>query len=152
MIINYVPATWLCKKRREPVQFRRCEAGPGNSYPAMDNGKLRIGLAINSSGDSRMIRMPDGIVTVHLDGERYRGAYYFHGDELVVTAYGLRESSADMSVLQGERGKAALNLAKLVLIDMVRETMDEPGLHPGLSLQGSTTQICLDGSITHIGF
>ena len=96
--------------------------------------------------------MPDGIVTVHLDGERYRGAYYFQGDELVVTAYGLRESSADMSVLQGERGKAVLNLAKLVLIDMVRESTDIPALHPGLSLQGSTTQICLDSSTTHIGF
>ena len=88
-----------------------------------------------------MIRTPDGIVTVHLDGERYRGAYYFRGNELVVTAYGLRESSADMSVLGGERGKAALNLAKLVLIDMVREAMDIRGIPPGLSLQGSTTAI-----------
>ena len=96
--------------------------------------------------------MPDGIVTVHLDGERYRGAYYFQGDELIVTAHGLRESSANMSVLQGERGKAALNLAKLVLIDMVRDATDVAVPHPGLSLQGSTTQICLDGSTTHIGF
>jgi len=99
-----------------------------------------------------MIRMPDGTVTVHLDGERYRGAYYFQGNELVVTAYGLRESSADMSVLQGERGKAALNLAKLVLIDMVRESTDIAVSDPGLSLQGSTTAICLDVTATHIGF
>ena len=99
-----------------------------------------------------MIRMPDGIVTVHLDGKRYRGAYYFHGDELQVTAYGLAEASADMAVLQGERGKAALNLAKLVLIDMVRDATDMPMPHAGLSLQGSTTQICLDGTGTHIGF
>ncbi len=99
-----------------------------------------------------MIRIPDGVVTVHLNGERYRGAYYFQGDELVVTAYGLRESSADMAVLQGERGKAALNLAKLVLIDMVRESTDIPVLHPGLSLQGSTTQLILQGSTTQIGF
>jgi hypothetical protein len=99
-----------------------------------------------------MIRMPDGIVTVHLDGERYRGAYYFQGDELVVTAYGLTESSASMAVLQGERGKAAHNLAKLVLIDMVRETTDVQSMHPGLSLQGSTTQMCLHGSTTQIGF
>ena len=96
--------------------------------------------------------MPDGTVTVHLDGKRYRGAYYFNGDELQVTAYGLNESSADMAVLQGERGKAALNLAKLVLIDMVRDATDMPMPHPGLSLQGSTTQICLDGTATHIGF
>ena len=88
-----------------------------------------------------MIRMPDGIVTVHLDGERYRGAYYYQGDELVVTAYGMPQGSADMSVLGGERGKAALNLAKLVLIDMVRNTLDASGVHQGLSLQGSTTAV-----------
>ena len=88
-----------------------------------------------------MVRMPDGIVTVHLDGERYRGAYYFRGDDLVVTAYGLREGTADMAVLDGERGRAALNLAKLLLIDMVREAMDVRCSTPGLSLQGSTTTI-----------
>ena len=89
-----------------------------------------------------MINLPDGIVTVHLDGERYRGAYYYRGDELVVTAYGFEESSADLAVLDGERGKAALNLAKLVLIDMVRDGKNLSGVDPELSLQGSTTQIC----------
>jgi hypothetical protein len=88
-----------------------------------------------------VIRVPDGIVTVHLNGEQYRGAYYFQGEELVVTAYGLRESSANLAVLGGERGKAALNLAKLVLIDMVRGAMDTPIPDSGVSLQGSTTQI-----------
>ncbi len=89
-----------------------------------------------------MISLPDGIVTVHLNDERYRGAYYFREDELVVTAYGLQESSVDMAVLDGERGKAALNLAKLVLIAMVKDVTDERILDPGLSLQGSTTAIC----------
>lgn len=93
-----------------------------------------------------MIRLPDGIVTVHLDDNRYRGAYYFRDDKLVVTAYGYRETSVDLAVLNGERGKAALNLAKLVLIDMIREkaALDDsalPHFHPGLSLQGSTTAI-----------
>ncbi len=99
-----------------------------------------------------MIKMPDGIVTVHLNDERFRGAYYFRGEKLVVTAYGLGESTTDMAVLQGERGKAALNLAKLVLIDMVRDATDMPCLHPGLSLQGSTTAMCFTGSTTQIGF
>ena len=89
-----------------------------------------------------MIRLPDGIVTVHISDERYRGAYYFRGDELVVTAYGLCETSVSMAVLNGERGKAALNLAKLVMIDMVKLATDEPYLDPGLSLQGSSTAIC----------
>ena len=90
-----------------------------------------------------MSNLPDGLVTVHLNGERYRGAYYFRDEQLVVTAYGLRESSADLAVLEGERGKAALNLAKLVLIDMLREVIDLQGLNPGLSLQGSTTRLCI---------
>ena len=89
-----------------------------------------------------MIKMPDGIVTVHFNDERYRGAYYFRGDKLVVTAYGLKESSVDLAVLDGERGKAAVNLAKLVLIDMVKAVSDAPFLDLGLSLQGSTTAIC----------
>jgi hypothetical protein len=89
-----------------------------------------------------MIRLPDGIVTVHLNDQRYRGAYYFRGERLVVTAYGLKESSVNLAVLAGERGKAALNLAKLVLIDMIKDAADEQFPYPELSLQGSTTAIC----------
>ena len=48
-----------------------------------------------------------------------------------------------MAVLEGERGKAALNLAKLVLIDMVRMVTGLPTPTPGLSLAGSTTQLCI---------
>ncbi len=86
-----------------------------------------------------MVNLPEGIVTVHLDDKRYRGAYYFRGDEIVVTAYGLRQKSVSAEALAGERGSAAVNLAKLVLVDMVREVVDIEGLDPGLSLQGSTT-------------
>ena len=89
-----------------------------------------------------MIKLPDGIVTVHLDNKRYRGAYYFRGEKLVVTAYGMKEQSADMAVLGGERsGKAALNLAKLVLIDMVRASQAIPDWSPEFALCGTTTQI-----------
>ena len=87
------------------------------------------------------MKLPDGIVTVHVDDQRYRGAYYFKGDELVVTAYGLRQSSADLAVLGDERGDAAVNLAKLVLTDMVRQSQGTPDWHPELALQGTTTQI-----------
>lgn len=86
-----------------------------------------------------MMRLPDNVVTVHLDGECYRGAYYFREDKLIVTAHGLQEGSADLAVLGEERGKAALNLAKLVLINMVRESTETNDVQPGLSLQGSTT-------------
>ena len=89
-----------------------------------------------------MANLPDGIVTVHLDSRRYRGAYYFKDNRMYVTAYGLRQSSIDLAVLDGERGKAALNLAKLVLIDMVKTAMATPVSEPQLCLQGSTTSIC----------
>lgn len=117
-----------------------------------NNGNYLNEVRVRLHVQFTMINMPDGIVTVHLDGERYRGAYYFRGEELFVTAYGLQESSASMAVLQGERGKAALNLAKLVLIDMVRDAGELPNPCTGLSLQGTTTQICLQGSTTQIGF
>ena len=100
-----------------------------------------IGVSRHASGTSGMINLPDGIVSVHLGNERYRGAYYFRGDKLVVTAYGMRESSADLEVLGGERGKAVVNLAKLVLIDMVRGSQAMPDWHPELALCGTTTQI-----------
>ena len=99
-----------------------------------------------------MVKLPDGIVTVHLDNKRYRGAYCFRGDDIVVTAYGFKEGSASAEILQGERGKAALNLAKLVLIDMVRSAEFPDGALPPLSLQGTTTRLCLQGSTTNIGF
>ena len=89
-----------------------------------------------------MANMPDGIVTVHLDNQRYRGAYYYRNGKMVVTAYGLRQASTDLDVLNGERGKAALNLAKLMLIDMVKSAQARPDLEPQLCLQGSTTAIC----------
>jgi hypothetical protein len=89
-----------------------------------------------------MSRLPDGIVTVHLNGGRYRGAYYFQGDRFIVTAHGLRESSTDIAVLGDERGVAALNLAKLLLVEMVRDAVDVEQVEPRLSLQGSTTQVC----------
>jgi len=81
-------------------------------------------------------------VTVHLDSKRYRGAYYFRGDKMFVSAHGLRQSSIDLAVLDGERGKAALNLAKLVLIDMVKSAQAAPELEPLLCVQGSTTALC----------
>lgn len=108
-------------------------------------------IGVSRQGDPTMASLPDGIVTVHLGDKRYRGAYYFRGDMLEVTAYGLKGGSADLAVLGGERGKAALNLAKLVLIDMVRGTVEDQGIPPGLALQGTTTQLC-PGSTTNALF
>ena len=103
---------------------------------------MKHGCYCHKQGDNQMAKMPDGIVTVHLDNQRYRGAYYFRDGKLHVTAYGLRQGSIDLGVLGEERGKAALNLAKLVLIDMVKSAMATPEMEPQLCIQGSTTAIC----------
>ena len=123
----------------------QCDARHSKHFPRVDNTYTGIQ---SERVDTELlmkklpeITLPDGIVTVHLDGERYRGAYHFHKDELLVTAYGLRDTTTDMKILGGERGKAALNLAKLVLIDMVRDGTDVKLRDPGLSLQGSTTRL-----------
>ncbi len=88
-----------------------------------------------------MRKVSDHNVTVHINGIRYRGAYKIRGDQMVVSARGLEERTNDVSVLAGETGKAAMNLAKLMLIQMVKTTDDFHGLDSGLSLQGTTTQI-----------
>lgn len=84
-------------------------------------------------------QFPDGIVTVHLAGKRYRGAYFFREDKLIVTAYGLTDSSADLSILGGERGRPAVKLAKLMLVEMVRQAGSASDDQRTLALTGSTT-------------
>jgi hypothetical protein len=136
----------LCKIFIVAISRQKCDACHGNRESIRDNthyqSHIHAGFFFGYSAMKNIpeVTLPDGIVTVHLEGERYRGAYYFRGDNLVVTGYGLNESSTDLKILGGERGKAALNLAKLVLIDMVREVMDINLVSPGLSLQGSTTR------------
>ena len=88
-----------------------------------------------------MSKKHDTNVTVHINGIRYRGAYKLQDDQIVVSGCGLRDTTNDLSVLAGETGKAAMNLAKLMLVQMVRSTMDRRGCEPGLYVQGTTTQI-----------
>lgn len=96
--------------------------------------------------------MPDGLVTVKIKGRRYRGAYFFEGNSLVVEGYGLETVTTDLAVLQGERGKAAVNLAKLALIEMVRNATALRGNAPELSSQGSTTRLLCDVSTATVIF
>jgi hypothetical protein len=77
-----------------------------------------------------MVRPPDGIINVRVGGKQYRGAFYFRGDELVVSAFGLRESSVDIAVFGSDRGRVANGFAELLLIDMVRQSMIERGMDP----------------------
>jgi len=89
-----------------------------------------------------MFGFPDGYVTVELGRESYRGKYYIRRGKFVVKAKGFREASVDAAVLGGDRGEAAENLARLVLIELVRDSADVPFLDCGPSLTGATTAIC----------
>ena len=71
-----------------------------------------------------MIQISDGIVTLQLNGKPYQGTYYFRCDMLVTTTDGMKEGEADLTILNGDLGKPETNLAKLVLINMVRESID----------------------------
>ena len=62
--------------------------------------------------------------------------------KFVVKAKGFEETSVDAAVLAGDRGEAADNLARLMLIELVRETVDVPVLDCGPCLTGATTAIC----------
>jgi len=86
-----------------------------------------------------MFGRPDGIVTVELGRESFRGKYYFRRKKFVVKADGFQEASIDAAVLGDDRGEAADNLARLVLIELVRDTVDVPALNFGPCLTGATT-------------
>ena len=88
-----------------------------------------------------MFGRPDGIVTIELGRESFRGKYYFRRKQFVVKADGFQETVIDAAVLGGDRGKAAENLARLVLIELVRDTVDVPVLDCGPTLTCETTAI-----------
>ena len=85
-----------------------------------------------------MFGRPDGIVTVELGRESFSGKYYFRKQKFVVKADGFQETAIDAAVLGGDRGKAAENLARLVLIELVRDTVDVPVLDCGPTLTCQT--------------
>ena len=84
-------------------------------------------------------KKPDGEVTVDCNGMSITGSYTLRNGKLVLKADGFRETSVDATVLDGELGRAADNLAKLALVDMLRDTADVPILDCGISLHGATT-------------
>lgn len=82
-----------------------------------------------------------GIVTVTINGIRYRGGYRMVGDEFVVTAYGIKAARMDASLLEDGSPKVAVKLAKLMLTDMVNQVSDRSDLDLTLSTQGATSTV-----------
>ena len=90
-------------------------------------------------------KKPDGEVTVDCDGMKVTGSYTLKKGKLVLKADGFDETTVNADVLGGEAGHAADNLAKLALVEMVRETVEVPRLDISLSmntiLSGGSTAI-----------
>ena len=110
-----------------------------HEYRAAHNGdKIQSKHRVRETMNNR----PIGIVTVEVNGTRYRGAYKFQHEEFVVTAYGLVSASIDATVLSGENDRIVLNLAKLMLTDMVNDADTTDNEDLTLSMQGSTSTMC----------
>jgi hypothetical protein len=92
--------------------------------------------------NEKMSESTVGIVTVTVDGIRYRGAYKLEEQEFIVTAYGLAGARMDASLLSDGGDRVVLNLAKLMLTDMVNQAGESSADDLTLTMQGATSTIC----------
>ena len=81
-------------------------------------------------------KKPDGEVTVDCDGMKVTGSYTLKRGKLLLKADGFEETAVNAAVLGGEKGKAADNLAKLALVELLKETTEVPTLECGITLHG----------------
>jgi hypothetical protein len=89
--------------------------------------------------------MNSRLLTVELDGTRYRGAYRIEGQSLIVEAHGLGQKVVDASIVDFELGEPTERLAKLTFAQFIKEKVDREKDRLSLVVQGSTTQISLIG-------
>jgi len=85
------------------------------------------------------------LITVELDGTRYRGAYALEREYLVVEAYGLGRKEIDASLVDYMLGEPARKLAKLILTELIKEHVGRGHEFIDLVTQGSTTQVTFIG-------
>ncbi len=83
------------------------------------------------------------LITIEHRGKRYSGAYFLSGDQLVVEAAGLGRETADARLLNCQSGEPAEKLAKILLTELVKDSLGDRWPLPGLVSEGSTTQLRL---------
>ena len=86
------------------------------------------------------------LLTVELDGTRYRGTYRIEDRQLVVEAHGLGRRTVDASIVDCELGEPTQRLAALTFAQFIKENIEEHQDLLSLAVQGSTTQICVMSS------
>lgn len=91
------------------------------------------------------------LITIKYRGVRYRGAYYLRGAHLVVEAREAGRTTADAALVDFKLDASAAKLAKILLMELVKETVaaDDSGLLT-LAAQGSTTRATVCGSTTQL--
>jgi hypothetical protein len=98
-------------------------------------------------GVSRVMDKSRQLLTIELDGTRYRGAYSLEQDRLVIEAYGLGRTEVDASLVDYCLGEPAHKLAKLIFTQLVRENVSQGSDLINLIAQGSTTQVTFIGGL-----
>ena len=79
------------------------------------------------------------LLTLKIDGVRYRGVYSIEGRELIVEAHGLGTKSVDASVVDFVLGEPARKLAILLLAQLIKAALNRNDDTLELAAQGSTT-------------
>lgn len=85
------------------------------------------------------------LLTVELDGTRYRGAYSLEQENLIVEAHGLGRREVDATLIDCALGEPAKKLATLILTQLIKETVERGEHVVDLAAQGSTTQVTFIG-------
>lgn len=85
------------------------------------------------------------LLTVELDGTRYRGAYRVEGEELIIEAHGLGKKIIDATIVEGQLGEPTKRLAQLAFAEFIKENAELDGDRLSLAVQGATTQVALFG-------
>jgi hypothetical protein len=81
------------------------------------------------------------LLTIELDGTRYRAAYSLEQGRLVIEAHGLGRTEVDASLVDHSLGEPAKKLASFVFRQFVKEHVGGGLDTASLAIQGSTTQV-----------
>jgi hypothetical protein len=85
------------------------------------------------------------LLTIELDGTRYRGAYSLVREHLVIEASGLGRTAVDASLVDYSLGEPARKLATLIFTQFIKENVTRGHEIMNLVTQGSTTQVTFIG-------
>ena len=93
------------------------------------------------------MKIQRNLLTLKIDGVRYRGVYWIEGQELIVEAHGLGTRSVDASVVDFVLGEPARKLAILLLAQLIKAALNRNDDTLELAAQGSTTMPTFESTL-----